>query len=88
MAERLDRLFPKEVTSNVPLLTLTGTESLHVEQHRGLIAYQPEEITLRTTCGLLHIAGEDLRFSSYASSEAMICGRISSVTFDGSGVRG
>lgn len=82
------RLFPREVTSNVPLVTLTGMERLQVEQHRGLIAYQPDEVVFRTACGLLHIGGEALSFSRYTASEAVINGRIHHVTFDGAEVRG
>lgn len=74
-------LFPREVTSNVPRITLTGHERLHVEQHRGLIDYAPENIVLRTSCGLMRIAGAGMRFSLYTSAEALITGRIDSVSF-------
>lgn len=76
-----DTLFPREVTSNVPRLTLTGHERLHVEQHRGLIDYAPEHIVLRSSCGLIRISGAGMRFDLYSSAEAMITGRIDSVTF-------
>lgn len=83
MAEH--ELFPREVTSNVPHMTLTGTERLHVEQHRGLIAYQPEEIVFRTACGLMHVCGEQLHFRMYTSSEALISGQISGIHIDETG---
>ena len=50
-------IFPKEVTSNVPLITLTGHEQLHIEQHQGLVDYEPDNIVLRSACGLIRIAG-------------------------------
>lgn len=74
-------LFPREVTSNVPRITLTGHERLHVEQHRGLIDYEPENIVLRTSCGLMRVAGAGLSFSLYTEGEALIMGRIDSVSF-------
>lgn len=76
-----DELFPREVTSNVPRLTLTGHERLHVEQHRGLIDYAPENIVMRTSCGLIRIAGAGMLFSLYTAGEALITGRIDSVSF-------
>ncbi len=76
-----DELFPKEVTGDVPRLTLTGHERLHVEQHRGLIDYAPENIVLRTACGLVRIAGAGMIFRMYTSAEALITGRIDSVCF-------
>ncbi len=74
-------LFPREVTSNVPRITLTGREQVHVEQHRGLIAYNPEEIILRTSVGLLRMTGQNLRFSLYSAGEALIVGQIASVEY-------
>ena len=59
--------FPREVTSNVPRITLTGHERLHVEQHRGLIAYQPDEIVFAVNpftalvAGLLGLPGIALK---------------------------
>ena len=74
-------IFPREVISNVPRVTLTGREQLHIEQHKGLIAYSPEEIVFRTASGLLRAEGEQLRFSLYTSGEALVVGRISGVSF-------
>lgn len=74
-------IFPKEVTSNVPLITLTGHEMLHIEQHRGLIDYEPENIVLRSACGLIRIAGAGMLFKLYTAAEAVIVGRIDCVAF-------
>lgn len=74
-------LFPREVILNVPRITLTGHERLHIEQHRGLIDYDPENIVLRTSCGLMRIAGAGMHFSLYSAGEALITGRIDSVSF-------
>lgn len=82
-----DELFPKEVTSNVPRITLTGHERLHVEQHKGLIDYAPENIVLRTSVGLMRVSGAGMRFSLYTAAEAVITGRIDSVSFPSKEVR-
>lgn len=76
-----EALFPKEVTGHVPRITLTGHEHLHIEQHQGLIDYEPEIIVLRTSCGLVRIAGAGMCFNLYTSSEARITGRIDCVEF-------
>jgi len=84
----MQELFPKEVTSGVPRITLTGHERLHVEQHRGLVACQPEEICFRTSIGLLHISGEGLHFMRYSSEEALIGGLIRSIAILPEGRKG
>ena len=74
-------IFPREVTSRVPRMTLTGHERLHIEQHGGLIDYAPDSIVFRTSCGLVRIAGAGMCFSLYTVGEALITGRIDSVIF-------
>lgn len=86
-AVRIRDLFPQEVVSDVPRVTLTGDSEAHVEQHHGLIAYQPEEVAFRTGTGVLKIRGAGLRFRLYSVGEAVLTGRIDSVLLDG-GKRG
>nr|MBR4280769.1 sporulation protein YqfC [Clostridia bacterium] len=74
-------IFPREVTSNVPCVTLTGRDQLHVEQHEGLVDYEPENIVLRTAVGLMRIGGAGMVFRMYNAQEAVIVGRIDSVVF-------
>lgn len=73
--------FPKEVTSKVPFITLTGHEHLHIEQHQGLVDYEADNIVLRSACGLIRIAGAGMIFKLYTAAEAVIEGRIDCVEF-------
>lgn len=82
-----DCLFPREVTADVPCMTLTGNERLHVEQHKGLMAYQTSEVIFRTSCGALKVTGEQLRFRLYTSQEAVVVGQIDGVGLDRGGIR-
>lgn len=77
------RMFPQEVTTDAPLITITGQEQVRVEQHKGLTSFGTEEIVLRTGRGDLHIIGEALRFGAYSSAEALILGKICQVTLGG-----
>jgi len=74
-------IFPREVISNVPLITLSGHEQLHIEQHLGLVDYEPENIIIRSACGLIRIAGAGMVFKLYTTAEAIIAGRIDCVEF-------
>lgn len=81
----LEGVFPAEVASGVPCITLRGTQSVCVEQHRGLVGYQAEEIIFRTACGQVKITGQGLRFTVYTAQEATIEGQISGVSMSGGG---
>ena len=72
--------FPREVISDVPRITLTGRNMLHVEQHKGLVAYQHDHIELRTASGMLVVTGNGLVFSMYDAAEAVVTGEIDGVT--------
>lgn len=74
-------LFPREVVSKVPRVTLTGHERLHIEQHGGLVDYDPENIVFRTSVGLMQISGAGMVFSLYSAGEAIVTGRIDGVFF-------
>ena len=74
-------LFPKELTSHIPVVILTGDQLVRVEQHRGIYAYHPDEIILRTAIGLLKIAGKNLNCKRYTSAEVLIAGTIDSILF-------
>lgn len=80
-----ESFFPKEVTSRVPTVLLTGCERVQIEQHQGLIAYQPEEVAFRTRCGTLTITGQKLLFCRYTATDAVLNGIISSVTLSSEG---
>ena len=73
-------LFPREVTGDVPRVTMTGDEQVYIEQHKGLVAYQPEEVVFRVAGGLLTLQGQELRFHLYTAMEAMLVGRISGIS--------
>lgn len=74
-----DTWFPQELLSDVPRITLSGKNMIHIEQHKGLLAYQEKDIKLKTGIGLLRIQGNGLGFKLYSASEAIICGDIDSV---------
>lgn len=76
-------LFPKEIVSDMPRVTLTGSERVHVEQHKGLIAYQPEEVVFRVASGRLTVSGRELRFKLYTSNEAILAGHVDGVAMAG-----
>ena len=56
-----------------------------VEQHQGLLGYTAEEALFRTKEGTLRISGANLRFLRYSSSDAIVTGRIDTISVLGGG---
>lgn len=82
---RGEGLFPLELTTDVPKISMTGKQLIHVEQHKGLMTYQEDEVAFRTSVGMLKIQGKDMHFKQYTATEAIISGEIGSVTLLGGG---
>lgn len=70
---------PAELLDDMPRLTLTGGNSVLVENHRELLAYTGEMIEVG--CGRLHlrIRGEALLLRAMDRSELLVTGTIYSV---------
>lgn len=83
----MQEFFPREVTSRVPRITLTGRERLLVEQHRGLTICQPEQIGLRTAIGQMTVTGSGLHLIRYCAADALIGGRIDGISLESDGRR-
>ena len=77
--------FPPEVTGGAFKVTLTGRERAWVEQHQGLLGYTAEEALFRTKAGTQRITGENLRFLRYTAADAIVTGRIDSISVAGGG---
>lgn len=72
-------LFSPELTSDIPRIVMTGNKYILIEQHHGLVSYQQDEITMKTSIGLLKLVGSELRFRHYSGTEAVINGEIDHV---------
>ena len=76
-----ERFFPAELIRDLPHVPLTGDQMLSIEQHHGMVSYQPDCIMFRTSAGDLTVMGSDLSVSRYTECEAVLTGQISAVRF-------
>ena len=72
---------PGETAMGVVRVTLTGTSRAHIENHRGLLNYSEEEISLNGGRLIIKIRGEKLELAAMSDLELVITGRISSVEY-------
>lgn len=78
-AELLD--LPVDSLAGVPRLTLVGSRSAVVEQHRGLLLYSPEQIEIEGGRVRLRIRGDGLRLQAMDREALLVRGEIVSVEF-------
>ncbi len=72
---------PKEITLNMPKISLIGNNQMLVENHRGIIEYTPNIIRVNSTVGVIRVQGNELHLRNIAAEDIMISGEIVSIEF-------
>lgn len=81
---RASRAFdvPEDVLSAVPRIELVGTGELRMEQHRGILAYGPEEIHISGGKLVVRVMGSGLELRAMTPTELLITGEIRGIELD------
>lgn len=72
---------PGDLVLDVPRLTVVGALQLTVENHRGLVEYQPDRVSIAVAPGRIRVEGEDLEIGIVAAQEVTVLGRLRQITF-------
>lgn len=72
---------PKEITLDIPKITMLGAESVTIENHKGIISYSDNQIRVNTGCGILSISGHRMAIKSIIQEEIIITGQISNIGY-------
>ena len=76
--EKTAELFdlPADALAGVSRLELTGDGELRMENHKGILAYGPEEIHVSAGSFLVKISGRGLELRAMTGLELLITGKI------------
>lgn len=82
-SERTAELFdlPGEVVAGQSRITITGTGSVYIDRHRGVLEYGEERICVRCGRCVAVIDGKNLRLDAMSSRELLVTGVIGGITF-------
>ncbi len=72
---------PRDLVMDIPKLTLVGRNELYLENHRGIIQYNPQLLRINLSRGFLEIEGQDMEIRALMPEELYISGEIKSVRF-------
>jgi len=72
---------PKDVIMNLPRLTIIGNLQVYLENHRGVIQYNENQIRLAVNSGELIIKGHLLQIRNLFSEEIYIDGEIEGIEY-------
>lgn len=72
---------PKDIMLDVAKVTLIGNNSVTVENHKGVLEYNEDQIRLNTNCGVLTINGAKLNIKSILQEEITITGEVCGISY-------
>jgi len=72
---------PKEVMLNLPLITITGKNTMSIENYKNIIEYSQKKIRISTSAGIISIDGTKLLLKELTKDLIVITGTISNFEF-------
>lgn len=72
---------PKEVMTDLPLISIIGNEELTIESYKGVIEYSEERIRINTAKGVIKIDGRSMLLSQITDDDIQIIGTIIKIEF-------
>lgn len=72
---------PKEITLNLPKISMIGKNQMLVENHKGIIEYTPQRIRVNSSIGVIRVQGHDMELKNIAADDIMITGEIKVIEF-------
>jgi sporulation protein YqfC len=84
VAKKIADIFdlPRDLIANTFRLTLVGRGQLFIENHKGIILYDPELIRLNVKGGEIKIAGSQLQVRTVYTQEIYIEGEIENISLE------
>ncbi|HAU86265.1 MAG TPA: sporulation protein [Lachnospiraceae bacterium] len=72
---------PPDILGSVPILTVTGSNQLCLENYKGIIEYTGEIIRIQTKNCRIHIEGKKLNIDYFTDDEMRISGKINRIEY-------
>ena len=73
---------PREITSNVPKVTITAFDELIVENFKGILEYENFFVRISTYIGNININGFNLKLTQMNEDDILIQGKIEGIDFE------
>lgn len=81
LGEKLD--IPREAILDVPKITIISNTEVTIENHKGIMLFEREEIKIRTSIGTLSILGQDFEIIFIGGTTMVLNGKFKAVGYLG-----
>lgn len=73
---------PKTIYYHQPRIVLEGNRQLYLENHLGIVIYEPQRIVISCQGGEIVILGQELSLALITDEEIYVEGEIGQVTYE------
>ena len=73
---------PREVSSKVPKITITGFDEILIENFKGILEYEDFFARISTHIGNININGFNLKLSQMTEDDILVSGKIENIDFE------
>jgi len=70
---------PADVVRDLPRIIVLGREEVVVSNHRGLLAYAPDHVSIRSSVGTVDVEGSRLRVAHVTADSVRVLGQVAAV---------
>ncbi len=73
---------PREVSSQIPKITVTGFDEILIENFKGILEYEDFFARISTHIGNININGFNLKLSQMTEDDILVSGKIENIDFE------
>ena len=73
---------PREVSSKIPKITITGFDEILIENFKGILEYEDFFARISTHIGNININGFNLKLSQMTEDDILVSGKIDNIDFE------
>lgn len=74
---------PREIVLDLPKITVYGNNEITIENHRGIILFEKENVKLNSTIGIIRLQGENFEILYMGGSTLVLSGRFNGIAYEG-----
>lgn len=72
---------PSEIVLDLPRITIIDDSQVHIENHKGLVIFTENELTVKSEQGYIQIKGSSFILSRMLPQEILLEGQISNIAY-------
>ncbi|MGM9937635.1 MAG: sporulation protein YqfC [Candidatus Ornithomonoglobus sp.] len=73
---------PKDVIMDLPKVSVCGDKEVYIENHKGLLGYNDNEISVKMNDGIMYVCGVGLRIIAIDVNRMVVNGDLTGVKYE------